>query len=272
MAEPLGAEKLAAIKARQQQTWASGDFAEVGSRIVLVSELLCEAVDLRPGQRVLDVATGSGNTAIAAARRFCDATGIDYVPALLDRARERAAAEWLEVEFVEGDAEQLPVPDAAFDVVLSTFGVMFAPDQARAAAELLRVCTPGGTIGLANWTPDGFVAEVFRAAARHVPPPPVPSVFRWGDEAALRELFGDRVESLSCTRRSFAFRFRSPEHWLEFNRTNFGPLLRAFGALDPAAQDALADDLIAVLTRFDRSGGEMLRIDGEYLEVVARVR
>ena len=188
---------LAAIKARQQQTWATGDFAVVGSLITIVSEQLCEAVDLRAGWVVLDVATGSGNTALAAARRFCEVTGVDFVPALLERGRERAAAERLPVTFLEGDAEALPFPDAAFDAVLSTFGVMFAPNQERAAAELLRVCRPGGKIGLANWTPDGLAAEHFRTVGRHVPPPPgLPPPTRWGTEAGLRELFGDRISAL----------------------------------------------------------------------------
>jgi len=261
---------LAAIKQRQQQTWASGDFAMVAAHVTLVGELLCEAVDLRPGEKVLDVATGSGNTAMAAARRFCDVTGIDYVPSLLERARERAAAERLQIGFRDGDAESLPFPDESFDVVLSTFGAMFAPNQEQAASELLRVCRPGGKIGLASWTPDGFIGEIFLATGRHMPPPPgLKPPFRWGTEQGLRELFGERVGSLECERREFVFRYRSPQHWLEFFRTYYGPTLKAFEALDPAGQEALARDLTEVLKRFDQSGGEMLKVPGEYLEVVA---
>src|SRR5262245_41467689 len=208
------APDLTAIKARQQQTWAAGDFAEVATTLTLVSELLCEAVDLHAGARVLDVATGSGNTAIAAARRFCDVLAVDYVPALLERGRERAAAERLAVDFREGDAEALPCPDGAFDAVLSTYGVMFAPNQPQAAAELLRVCRPGGTIGLVHWTSDGFIGEMFRVGGRHVPPPAgLASPMRWGDEGGLHELFGDGISELRLTRRAHVFRYRSAEHW-----------------------------------------------------------
>jgi SAM-dependent methyltransferase len=261
---------LAAVKQRQQQIWAAGDFAAVGATLQIVSELLCEAVDLRAGQRVLDVATGSGNTTLAAARRFGDAVGIDYVPALLERGRTRAAAEGLAIDLREGDAEALPFADASFDVVLSTFGVMFAPDQERAARELLRVCRPGGRIGLANWTPDGFIGEIFRANARYVSPPPgLNSPMGWGTEERLGELFGDAVVSLAVTRRSFVFRYRSPEHWLEFFRTYYGPTQKTFDALDPAGQAALGRDVLDVLRRFNRSGDPTLVVPSDYLEVVA---
>ncbi len=264
---------LAAIKARQQQTWATGDFAVVASIINIVGETLCEAVDLRPGWAVLDVATGSGNAALAAARRFCEVTGVDFVPALLERGRERAAAERLPVTFLEGDAEALPFPDAAFDAVLSTFGVMFAPDQERAAAELLRVCRPGGKIGLANWTPDGLAAELFRTVGRHVPPPlglRPPTL--WGTEERLRELFGDRIGSLELRRRTAVQRFRSPQHWLEVFRTYFGPTARAFEAVGPRGEEALARDLLALVERFNRSGDATLVLPSDYLEVVATRR
>lgn len=261
---------LAAVKQSQQQTWAAGDFWAVGARLQIVSELLCEAVDLRAGQRILDVATGSGNTALAAARCFGDTVGIDYVPALLAHGRARAAAEGLVVDFQEGDAEALAFPDASFDVVLSTFGQMFAPDQERTAAELLRVCRPGGRIGLANWTPTSFVGEFFRANARYVAPSSgLQSPLLWGTEERLRQLFGDTVSSLTATRRSFAFRFRSPEHWLEFFRANFGPVQQTFEAIDPSRHADLTRDLLDVLRRFNRSGDATLVAPADYLEVVA---
>jgi SAM-dependent methyltransferase len=214
------APDLAAIKRRQQQTWAAGDYAVVGSTLAIMAEQLCEAVDLHAGERVLDVATGTGNAAIAAARRFGEATGVDYVPAVLARGRERAAAEGVRVAFAEGDAENLPFPDASFDVVLSTLGVMFAPDQETSAGELLRVARPGGRIGLANWTPDGFIGELFRVTGRHVPPPSgLRSPTLWGTEQRLRELFGDGVMSMRTERRRFVFRSRSVAHWLEVFRT-----------------------------------------------------
>src|SRR5881396_1462296 len=195
---------LRAVKQRQQQTWASGDFAVVAARIVLVAEQLCDTADLHAGWRVLDVATGSGNAAIAAARLACTAVGVDYVPALLERGRERAAAEGLEVELVEGDAEALPFADASFDAVTSVFGSMFAPDHARTAAELLRVCRPGGTIALASWTPEGFIGELFRTVGAHVPPPAgVASPLLWGTEAHLRELLGAGIASLEVAERTF---------------------------------------------------------------------
>ena len=260
----------AAVKGRQQKTWASGDFHAIASLIVPVSERLCDAADLRAGERVLDVATGSGNTAIAAARRLCHVTGIDYVPSLLERARTRAAAEGLPITFEEGDAEALPVPDASYDVVLSTFGSMFAPNQEQAARELLRVCRPGGRIGLANWTPEGWIGEMFRVTSRHVPPPAgLRPPTRWGTEEGLRELFGDGVASLSATRQSFVWRFESAEQYLDLFRSYYGPTLKAFESLDPAGQQALARDLIEAVGRYNRSDGGTLLVPAEYLEVVA---
>ena len=197
-------------------------------------------------------------------------TGVDFVPALLERARERAAAERLRIAFREGDAEHLPFPDAAFDVVLSTFGAMFAPDQEQTAKELLRVCRPGGKIGMTNWTPDSVPDEFFRVTARLVPPPPgLKPPMLWGTEDRLRELFGDRVMALRSARRAFVFRYRSPEHWLEYFRTYFGPTLRAFAALEATGQTALARDLLDVTRRFNRSEDQTLVMSGEYLEVVA---
>jgi SAM-dependent methyltransferase len=261
---------LVAIKGKQQQTWASGDFAVIGATLQVVSEQLCEAVDLHAGERVLDVATGSGNTALAAARRFTTVAGVDYVPALLERGKERAAAERFAIEFRDGDAETIPYPDGAFDVVLSTFGAMFAPDQERAAAELLRVCRSGGRIGMANWTPEGFIGAMFRTTGRHVPPPAglQPPVL-WGTEARLRELFGDGISALALTRRLFVFRYRSAEHWLETFWTYYGPTLKAFAALDEAGQARLAADLLALAREHNVATDGTLAVPAEYAEVVA---
>ena len=261
---------VGAVKHRQQAAWSSGDYSIIGATLVIVAEQLCESVDLRSTQQVLDVATGSGITAIAAARRFCTVTGLDYVPTLLERARERATAEHLNVMFQEGDAEAMPFADGVFDSVLSTFGVMFAPNQEQAASELLRVCRPGGTIGLASWTPDSFIGELFRTIGKYVPPPAgVKPPALWGSEERVRELFGDRVAALRMTRRSFAFRYRSAEHWVEIFRTYYGPVHTAFGALEPTRQEALADDLLALLARFDGGADNGLVVPSDYLEVVA---
>ncbi len=261
---------LAVIKERQQKAWSSGDYSKPGARLVIMSELLCEAVDLRPGRRVLDVATGNGNAALAAARRFCEVIGIDYVPALLVDARRRATAEGLQVSFQEGDAEDIPFPDASFDYVLSTIGAMFAPDQEKAASELLRVCRPGGKIGLCNWTPDGFVGEFFWTIGRHVPPPPglKPPVL-WGTEERLRELLGEGISSLQATRRSFIFRYPSVRYYVDFFRTYFGPLQKAFEVLDDTGQEALARDVEDLVNRYNQSGDETAVWPGDYLEVVA---
>ena len=269
----VAAADLAAVKQRQQVTWSSGDFAAVATHVTIVGELLCEAADLRPGWRVLDVATGSGNTALAAARRFCEVTGIDYVPALLERGRERAAAERLTITFREGDAEAIPFEDGAFDAVLSTFGAMFAPDQEKVASELLRVTRPGGKIGMANWTPDGYVGQLFRATGRHVPPPTGlnPPVL-WGTEERLRELLGDQIASLATTRRAFVFRYPSASHYREFMQRVYGPTVKAFEALDPAGQDALAHDIEALVQECNRSGDDTVVVPADYLEVVATKR
>jgi ubiquinone/menaquinone biosynthesis C-methylase UbiE len=264
---------LTAIKGRQQQAWALGDYAMVGGRILLVSELLCEAVDLRAGQQVLDVATGHGNTALAAARRGCEVIGTDYVPAWLELGRARAAAERLPVTFQEGDAEHLPFLEASFDIVLSTFGVMFAPDQTQAACELLRVCRPGGKIGLANWTPTEFGGAFFRTIAMHVPPPSgVQSPLRWGTEEGVRALFGEHVASLQITRRQFVHRYRSVQEFVDYFRTHFGPLVTAFAALNPEGQARLAQDLVEAAQGFNRSGDATMAAPMDYLEIVATKR
>ena len=259
-----------AIKQRQQQAWASGDFAAVAARIVLVAEQLCDTADLHAGWRVLDVATGSGNAAIAAARLGCTAVGVDYVSALLDRGRERAAAEGLDVELLEGDAEALPFPDSSFDAVTSVFGAMFAPDHAQTAAELLRVCRPGGTVALASWTPEGFIGELFRTVGAHVPPPAgVPSPMLWGTESHLRGLFGEEICSLELEERTFTFRFASAEEFVAFFRQWYGPTLKAFAALEGPARDALERDLVALARRVDRLGDGATAIPATYTETVA---
>jgi ubiquinone/menaquinone biosynthesis C-methylase UbiE len=260
---------LAAAKARSLATWSAGDFAVIGTTLQIVGECLAEAADVRAGERVLDVACGNGNATLAAARRFARVTGIDFVPTLLDRARARAAAEGLPVELREADAEALPFPDGAFDLVVSTFGVMFAPDQERAASELLRVCRHGGRIGLASWTPDGFIGEMLRTVGRHVPPPAgLRSPLRWGTAAGLDELLGAEVRTLRSVRRDFAFRYRSAEHFIEVFRTWYGPTHRAYAALPRDGQAALTADLASLLARFDVSRGGGLVVPGAYLETV----
>jgi ubiquinone/menaquinone biosynthesis C-methylase UbiE len=264
----IAPDRYGAIKARQQAMWASGDFAVIGTTLQIVGELLCEAVDLRAGERVLDVAAGNGNATLAAARRFATVTSTDYVPALLERGRLRAEAEDLEVTFQPADAEALPYPAATFDVVLSTFGVMFAPDHERAAGELMRVCRRGSRIGLASWTPTGFLGHLFRTIGRHVPPiPGVRSPLLWGSETHIQELF-EGAATIEHTVRKFAFRYRSPEHWVEVFRTFYGPVHKAFAALDAEHQTALETDLLALLRQSDRGGAAGLVVPAEYLETV----
>jgi SAM-dependent methyltransferase len=264
---------LAGLKQRQQQAWASGDYHAVAARISLVAERLVDAADIHAGWRVLDVATGSGNAAIAAARLGSTAVGVDYVPSLLERARRRVAAEGLSVELVEGDAEALPFADASFDAVTSVFGAMFAPNHERAAEELLRVSRHGGTIALASWTPDGFLGDFFRAMAAHVPPPAgVRSPMLWGTETHLRELFGDDVASLEAVERTFTFRFTSADEFVSFFATWYGPTLKAFESLDADRRDALERDLVELASRHDRLGTDALAIPATYLETIATRR
>jgi len=262
---------LAAVKNKQHQAWSAGDYAVVGTTLQIVGESLCEALDLRAGERVLDVAAGNGNATLAAARRWCDVVSTDYVPTLLERGRARASAEGLPVKFEQADAENLPYPDHSFDAVLSTFGVMFTPDQDKAAAEMARACKPGGRIGLANWTPSSFVGEIFKTMGKYVVPPAgMKSPALWGTEARLQELFDGRLDSISIERRDFVFRYHSAAHWLEVFRTFYGPMQKAFGALDTAKQEALNADLIALAESFNRATDGTLVAPSEYLEVVIR--
>jgi ubiquinone/menaquinone biosynthesis C-methylase UbiE len=257
------------IKTRQQGAWSSGDYAVVGTTLQIVGEELCEALDVRAGQKVLDVAAGNGNASLAAARRWCDVTATDYVPALLDRARERGEAERLDIRFQEADAEALPFPDRSFDVVVSTFGVMFTPDQDRAASELVRVCKRGGKIGLANWTPEGLIGQLFKTIGKHMPPPAgTKSPALWGTRARLTELFEPHATSIKSAQRNFVFRYRSPKHFLEVFKNYYGPVLKTFGALQPAGQTLLEIDILSLITQFNRSGDETVVIPSEYLEIV----
>lgn len=264
---------LKAVKTRQQGAWSSGDYAIVGTTLQIVGEELCETLDLRAGQKVLDVAAGNGNVSLAAARRWCDVTSTDYVPALLERGRERAAAERLNLTFREADAEALPFPDQSFDAVVSTFGVMFTPDQDRAASELIRVCKRGGKIGLANWTPDGFIGQLFKTIGKHLPPPAgVKSPALWGTREQIHAMFEQDASSIKAAQRHFVFRYRSPDHMLEIFRAYYGPVLKAFAALDATGQEALESDIKALFGRFNRSDDSTLVAPGEYLEVVVTRR
>jgi len=267
------APDLAAIKQRQQATWASGDFAVVGTTLQIVGETLAEAADVRSGERVLDVAAGNGNATLAAARRFAQVTSTDYVPALLDKGRERARAEGLDVRFQVADVENLPFEDASFDVVLSTYGCMFAPDHKRTAHEMMRVVRSGGRIGMANWTPQGFIGRLFKVVGAHVPPPAgVQPPALWGTESHLQELFGANAAAIRCERRNFNFRYRSAAHWIAIFRDYYGPTHKAFASLDATKAAAFERDLTALLEELNIAGPGSLVVPGEYLEVVITKR
>ena len=260
---------LTAVKNKQHLAWSAGDYAVVGTTLQIVGETLCEALDLRAGERVLDVAAGNGNATLAAARRWCHVVSTDYVPSLLERGRARASAEGLPVQFEQADAENLPYADHQFDVVMSTFGVMFTPDQDKAAAEMARTCKPGGRIGLANWTPDSFVGELFKVMRNYLPSPAgVKSPALWGTEERLRELFNERLDSIAIERKHFMFRYQNAKHWLEVFRTFYGPMNKSFGALDNEKQQALSADLIAMAEKYNRASDGTLVAPSEYLEVI----
>ncbi len=264
---------LAALKIRQQAAWSSGNYAVVGTTLQIVGEELCEALDLRPGRKVLDVAAGNGVASLAAARRWCDVISTDYVPSLLERGRARASAEGLTIEFKEADAEALPFADGTFDAVVSTFGVMFTPNQDQAAAELLRVCKSDGQIGLANWTPDGFIGQMFKTLGKYLPPPAgVQSPMLWGTRGRLTEMFGAAAISIRIEPRNFNFRYRSGEHFLEVFKTYYGPMLKAFAALDAANQNGLKVDLHALIARMNKANDGTMVVPSEYLEVVITKR
>lgn len=264
---------FAAIKQRQQATWSSGDYAVVGTTLQIIGETLAEAVDIKSGERVLDVAAGNGNVTLAAARRFANVTSTDYVPALLDKGRERAKAEGLNVRFLEADVENLPFTDASFDVVVSTLGSMFAPDHVRTAREMMRVLRSGGRIGLASWTPQGFIGRLFKTIGAHVPPPAgVKSPALWGTEGHMQELFGDQAQEIRCERRHFNFRYLSAAHFMQIFRDYYGPTHKAFNALDDAGKQALERDIVTLLNELNVAGAEALVVPSEYLEVVITKR
>jgi ubiquinone/menaquinone biosynthesis C-methylase UbiE len=264
---------LAAIKAKQQKTWASGDFAVVAGRIVIVSENLADAADLRAGAHVLDVACGNGNATLAAARWGTTAVGVDYVPALLDNGRARALVEGLNVEFQLGDAENLPAADDEFDATLSVFGTMFAPDHRRTADEVIRVTRPGGTVGLVSWTPDGFIGQLFRTIGRHVPPPPIPSPLLWGTETHLAELFGAAAADMRSVERVYTWRFTSAEEFIGFLRRWYGPTLKAYEAVGEDGREALENDLVELARRWNtRRDSDGLAVPSAYLETVLHLR
>jgi SAM-dependent methyltransferase len=267
------APDLGALKTKQRAAWSSGDYAIVGSTLQIVGEALCETLDLKAGSKVLDVAAGNGMASLAAARRWCEVISTDYVPDLLERGKARAAADGWNIKFMEADAEELPFQADQFDVVLSTFGVMFTPNQDKAAAELLRVCKPKGKIGLANWTPDGFIGQVFKTLGKYLPPPAgIRSPAMWGTRIRLSEMFDAGASSVTAQSRIFNFRYRSADHFLDVFRTYYGPVLKAFAALSPAKQEELQDDLHALIVRMNRSGDRTMVVSSEYLEVVITKR
>lgn len=258
-----------AIKQRQQATWASGDYSIIGTTLQIVGETLAEAADVRAGEAVLDVAAGNGNASLAAARRYANVTSTDYVQSLLDKGRTRAQAEGLPLQFQLADVEALPFADASFNVVLSTFGVMFTPDHESAAAEMLRVLRPGGRIALANWTPAGFIGRLFKVIGAHVPPPAgVQPPSLWGTEPHIVELFGNHSAQIRCERRFFNFRYRSAAHWVQVFRDLYGPTHKAFAALDAAGAQSLERGITALLDEFNVAGPNALVVPGEYLEIV----
>ncbi len=260
---------FASLKERQRATWATGDYATVGLRIQIVGEMLVEALDLRAGERVIDVAAGNGNVTMAAARRFAEVTSTDFVQSLLDKGAERAGAEGLSVHFQVADAEALPYADQSFDVAVSSFGVMFTPRQQKAASELIRVVRCGGRIGLANWTPEGFLGELFRLIGRHVPPVAgLKSPMLWGSEDYIVELFASQAADIQCNRRLCNFRFKSANHFVEFFRAFYGPIHKAFASLEPEQQRSLASEFAALLERHNVAGAGSLVVPAEYLEVV----
>jgi ubiquinone/menaquinone biosynthesis C-methylase UbiE len=273
MSQPNATVDLNAIKTRQQAAWASGDYAVIGTTLQIVGESLAEACDLRTDEKVLDVAAGNGNVTLAAARRGCLVTSTDYVPALLERGAERARAERLNVTFENADAEALPYEEASFDALVSTFGVMFTADHAKAAAEMLRVCRPGGRIGMSNWTPEGYIGEMFKTLGRHVPPPAgASSPLLWGTRDYLDKLFGAGASKIEATPRTFQFRYRSPAHFIEVFRTWYGPTNRAFSSLPAEGAQALEHDLTELLEKSNRAGSASLVVPSEYLEIVVTRR
>ena len=267
------APDLKAVKTKQHAAWSSGDYALIGVTLQIVGEQLAEALDLRAGQTVLDIAAGNGNVTLAAARRWCDVTSTDYVESLLARGRKRADADGFRIDFRVADAEQLPFEDGSFDAVVSTFGAMFSPDQDSTASEMLRVCRSGGKIGLANWTPSGFIGQMFKVIGKYLPPPAgVKSPALWGTSEWMEKAFRTGATNIAAEPRMFNFRYRSPQHFLDTFRTYYGPMLKAFAALDAAGQKGLARDLLGLIGDLNKSGDGTMVVPGEYLEVVVTKR
>jgi ubiquinone/menaquinone biosynthesis C-methylase UbiE len=272
-AQTVASPDLTAIKGKQHSAWSSGNYAIIGTTLQIVGEQLAEAIDLRAGQKVLDIAAGNGNATLAAARRWCDVTSTDYVETLLKSGTKRAEAEGLPITFQKADAEDLPFSDASFDAVLSTFGAMFSPDQTRTASEMLRVCKSGGRIGLANWTPGGFIGQIFKVIGKHLPPPAgLKSPLLWGTREWLDKTFGAESSSLIVEPRMFIFRYRSAEHFLDMFRDYYGPMLKAFEALGETGSTALAHDIVDLIGQSNRSGDATMVVPGEYVEVVVTKR
>ncbi|WP_299723836.1 class I SAM-dependent methyltransferase [uncultured Tateyamaria sp.] len=267
------ATDFTAIKAKQNVAWGSGDYSKVGVTLQITGEELAEAMAINPDSKVLDVAAGNGNATLAFARRFCDVTSTDYVPELLEASRSRAEAEGLFVTYKVADAENLPFEDQSFDAVVSTFGVMFTPNQKQSAAELQRTVKPGGKIGMANWTPDSFIGHLFKTIGKHVPPPAgLNSPALWGSRDWIDETFGEACNVISFQHKNFLFRYRSAAHFLEYFRTFYGPMQKAFEALDETGKAALQSDILALIARFDTSTNETLCISSEYAEVIVQRR
>ena len=263
------APSLDAVKAKQQGAWASGNYAIVGTTLQIVGEQLCETIDLKSGSKVLDVAAGNGNATLAAARRFCDVTSTDYVDTLLKKGAARAEAEGLSVEFQTADAENLPFADNAYDVVMSTFGVMFTPDQPKAASELMRVIKPDGKIALANWTPESFIGQLFKTIGKYIPPAPgVNSPALWGTEARLKEFFENEASDITLHERSFNFRYQSPDHFMHIFRTYYGPTHKAFLALNEEGQVGLDADIRALIDQFNAATDGTMVVPGAYVDAV----
>ena len=265
----MSSKKLEELNQLQQETWTSGDFPKMGLELSIVGELLCESVPVLAGDRVLDVATGSGNTALAAARRRANVTGIDITPALLERAKARAAAEGLTIDFQHGDATALAFDDGSFDVVMSTFGSIFAPDPEKTAAEMARVCRRGGKIAIAVWTPDGMLGKLFRLLARYSPPEAqVDQPVSWGDETVLKQRLGPYVSDVQIYRQAVRFRSPSPALWTDFMKTHFGPAILAFKHSEGDAQRKLTLEMTDLMRDHNKSPNGTALGESEYLEVV----
>lgn len=258
-----------AIKAKQQQVWGSGDYSQVGSTIQITGEELCESMDLHSGQSVLDVAAGNGNATMAAARRFCEVTSTDYVESLLNQSKHRAQANSFSINYQQADAEDLPFDDESFDNVMSTFGVMFTPNQQQSASELMRVCKKGGKIGMANWTPDGFIGQLFKIIGQYNPPPPgVSSPANWGTQEFLQQQFGAQAANIQINEKNYSFRYKSPQHWLEVFKNYYGPTLKTFEMLEAPQAESLETEIYALLDQFNTATDGTLVVPSKYVEVI----